>query len=191
MSDSLWQKLKYDERYEINTEYPYSIRKIGELKNISEWIASHGYYMCSIGGNGVLKHRLIALQFIENDDPENKTQIDHIDRNKFNNSIINLRWCTAVENANNKNQMKRQKDVFLKELPDDAERINVYNDYEFDRYYYDIWNEKILLQTMSGKVKVINPYIDGYRSRVTLYDLNLVRRKFDYNRLIEYLRNLY
>lgn len=45
-------------------------------------------------------HRLIALQFIENID--NKPEVDHIDKNKKNNSIINLRWVTRKENAINK-----------------------------------------------------------------------------------------
>lgn len=41
-------------------------------------------------------HRLIAETFIEN--PNNYKEIDHLDRNKFNNSVDNLRWCDRIEN---------------------------------------------------------------------------------------------
>jgi hypothetical protein len=44
-------------------------------------------------------HRLLAIQYIPN--PENKPVVDHIDRNRFNNSIENLRWVTIRENGNN------------------------------------------------------------------------------------------
>ena len=45
-------------------------------------------------------HRLLGLQYIEN--PENKETIDHIDRNKINNDLSNLRWYSRAEQANNK-----------------------------------------------------------------------------------------
>ena len=49
-------------------------------------------------------HRLLALQYIPN--PENKPEIDHIDRNKQNNNIENLRWVSRLENCHNKTNYK-------------------------------------------------------------------------------------
>lgn len=44
----------------------------------------------------VFVHRIIAMMYIAN--PENKPQVDHIDGNKHNNNVANLRWCTNAEN---------------------------------------------------------------------------------------------
>jgi hypothetical protein len=48
-------------------------------------------------------HRLVAMAFIDN--PENKPCVDHIDRDRSNNSITNLRWATKKENMHNKKQI--------------------------------------------------------------------------------------
>tara|TARA_R110002012_G_scaffold13176_3_gene57094 strand:- start:782 stop:1267 length:486 start_codon:yes stop_codon:yes gene_type:complete len=61
---------------------------------------TRGYYFITLYKNGKAKHiplhRLIALAFIPN--PENKPCVDHINRNKLDNRIENLRWATSSEN---------------------------------------------------------------------------------------------
>ncbi|WP_337098662.1 NUMOD4 domain-containing protein [Paenibacillus sp. YIM B09110] len=42
-------------------------------------------------------HRLVAAAFIDN--PDNKSEVNHIDGNKLNNAIWNLEYCTKMENV--------------------------------------------------------------------------------------------
>jgi len=58
-------------------------------------------------GKRIRIHRLVAKAFIEN--PENKPQIDHIDRNSSNNRVDNLRWATCRENQLNKGISKNNR----------------------------------------------------------------------------------
>lgn len=45
-----------------------------------------------------LVHRLVAITFIPN--PNNLPEVDHKDKNKINNNINNLCWCTRKDNLN-------------------------------------------------------------------------------------------
>ena len=88
----------------------YKINKIGEVfscsynKVMQPQEKNDGYLFVNLKKENTKKncfiHRLLALQFIENID--NKPEVDHIDRNNKNNSLINLRWVTRKEKANNK-----------------------------------------------------------------------------------------
>lgn len=60
----------------------------------------NGYVYITIQYKRVKLHRIIAEAFIPN--PDNKPQIDHINRNKLDNRVENLRWVTAQENSNNR-----------------------------------------------------------------------------------------
>ena len=61
---------------------------------------ARGYVRVMLHKEGVIKrfliHRLVAKAFIPN--PENKPQINHINRIKNDNIVENLEWCTQKEN---------------------------------------------------------------------------------------------
>jgi hypothetical protein len=104
----------FDDEEEFNTleskqilNYPnYSATRDGRIFNhkIGKFMAlskmPEGYLRLNIkndsGQKKFLVHRLIALTFIPN--PENKSQVNHIDSNKSNNSVENLEWITNKEN---------------------------------------------------------------------------------------------
>jgi len=60
-----------------------------------------GYHHLVLSVNGVKKsfliHRLVAQTFIAN--PENKTEVNHIDGDKSSNGINNLEWNFSDENT--------------------------------------------------------------------------------------------
>lgn len=67
-----------------------------------------GYYYVNLSNNGEVKkiliHRLVAAAYIDN--PENLPTVDHIDRNKENNSVLNLRWADYSKQNTNKSFKK-------------------------------------------------------------------------------------
>jgi len=87
-------------------EFPnYEVSNFGNIKNIVtnkllKCCPKGGYYHVSLVNNETKKtfkvHRLVALAFIPN--PENKTDVNHKDKNKLNNKLENLEWMTRKEN---------------------------------------------------------------------------------------------
>lgn len=58
---------------------------------------NRGYLRYQLKGKHYSAHKLVAMTFIPN--PNNLTQINHIDGNKHNNKVENLEWCTPKENT--------------------------------------------------------------------------------------------
>ena len=108
--DELWKPIP-------GREGEYEVSDAGRVRSVARMVRRDPYppfkltarvLVASRDGDGYLKvalgrksqkkvHRLVAEAFIEN--PKCLPEVDHIDANKENCAVSNLRWCTRGENA--------------------------------------------------------------------------------------------
>ena len=98
----------------------YSVSSFGRVRNDdTDYILKHsknseGYYHVELYKKKKVKtytnHRLVGINFLSNHD--NKPKVDHIDKNKTNNNIINLRFATVSQNGFNQGKQKNNKSGF-------------------------------------------------------------------------------
>jgi hypothetical protein len=99
-------------------------------------------------------HRLVAETFIPN--PHNYDSVDHKDRNKHNNHVSNLEWCSIEDNK----KIWERDDEYRKNVSESSKKVKVYgigindsdvlsrNEKNYDRWY------TILLKVKNGKNKI-------------------------------------
>lgn len=123
MEQEIWKPIKgFECFYEIsNLGRVRSVDRIVERNGNEMFIKSKvkrlcikgGYYYVTLYINGVCKHKyihqLVAETFIPN--PQNKPCIDHINTNRLDNRIENLRWVTRKENNNNPQTLLNKKKI--------------------------------------------------------------------------------
>lgn len=124
---AVWKKVPgYDGRYEASifgmvrsiNRTVYKGRKMvptkvrGQL--LSPYIGTDEYLRVDMYQNGIRRHErlhsIIAKTFIPN--PENKETVNHIDENKYNNTVKNLEWMTNEENVNYGTRIQRVKEKY-------------------------------------------------------------------------------
>lgn len=107
----------YDKKIVVDSNYfQYKWERTCKAKIIKQSKDKGGYLVVSLyDSKGKCKnmkvHRLVASAFIPNE--KNLPQIDHIDCNRENNNIINLKWCTCKENHANPNTQIKRSDIVL------------------------------------------------------------------------------
>ena len=131
-----WEELKVDNDYEIFNEYPYSIRRKGSDKLISESSDKNGYLIISLNGKAYKKHRVVAIQWLPN--PDNLPFIDHKNRNTSDYHIENLRWVTNSENFRNRKGNNGVMYEYVDDIPDESIEVTEYNNHKFEYlWFYD------------------------------------------------------
>lgn len=113
-------------------DFRYEVSKDGIVRNIKskkikkQFISKFGYYRTNYRVNKTNPHYTIngwdrplhqlVMECWGPKRPSEKHIIDHIDRNKRNNCIENLRWVTYSENAKNQDFEKtKEKRIFAQE----------------------------------------------------------------------------
>ena len=162
-------------------------RKTDKEQVLKNKIDKDGYLLVNLYKNGKSKtfkiHRLVAQAFIPNSD--NKPFIDHINTNRSDNRVENLRWVTHKENMNNDltlikcSKSKKAKPILQFDLNDN-----------FIRRWYCIkdverelgFNQGSISACCSSKRKTSHNYIWKYESDYELipfkvFDLKIYRKK--------------
>ena len=121
--------------YEIDSQYPYDIRKKGQYGFIREGVDTGGYIIVSLYQEKCYKHRVIAQQFLPN--PERLPCVDHKNHNRSDNHLSNLRWVSYKENNTNVVSKKGIKYEFRGQFEANALQINFVNGSEYEGYWLD------------------------------------------------------
>lgn len=103
----IWKNIEGYENYRVSNlgrVKSLNYRRTGRKEILKCYKDRNGYLIISLSqgkgkNNWFLVHRLVAQAFIPN--PDNKPQVDHINTDRTDNRVENLRWCTREENMNN------------------------------------------------------------------------------------------
>lgn len=105
-----WEQVHYKEK-----DWPYEVSNYGRVRRNGRVLkpykrgSKNGNYNCvklCVKGRITIVdiHRLVAIAFIEN--PLDKPEVNHLDRDHYNCRVDNLEWCTRSENMKHRYLME-------------------------------------------------------------------------------------
>ena len=99
----------------------YQVSNLGRVRNantgriLKQGWGTGGYLKVDLWKDGkrfnYRIHKLVANEFLDN--PENKKCVDHIDNNRINNIVTNLRFATYSENQRNKSKKQNTSSQYI------------------------------------------------------------------------------
>ena len=138
----------FEDKFEISTECPYKIRNKRTKEEVSEYVENTGYIRLTLNSQKYQKHRLIAKQFIPN--PNNFEDVDHINHDRKDNRIENLRWVSRRMNLKNKSSSRGIEYNFFDYSAFSDEEMMLVDEYgfhDFEDYYYNTQTNKFYYDT--------------------------------------------
>jgi hypothetical protein len=127
--------LKNHEGWEMLNIEPYTVRRVKDKFTPKESTMGSGYIQLALNRETCYKHRLIAEQFIPN--PNNYHVVDHIDGNKKNNKISNLRWVNRSQNNRSVGEHNKQfENEIVEEIDDESTKVLEYGKHRFEDVIY-------------------------------------------------------
>ena len=186
----VWQALTdFENDYEIEVEPPHRIRKRSNKRIVSQFVERTGYVCVHLNREKYYYHRILARHFIPN--PDNLPQVDHIDRNKTNNSIENLRWVSAGENLRNRTMRPYGRYEYLNTAPNDVTEITSFNDVEYpaNKYYFCFENDRVVKRINEHKWQWLAQTPQNGYLRINMKDTNGRNHQIYMHNLIRHFRN--
>lgn len=162
--------LDFEDDYEILNDYPFTIRRKSNHFQPSESLNYAGYPVLKLNRYPYLKHVLIAKQFIPNDDPEHKVEIDHWNHDTTDYHLENLHWATKSFNQKNKKKQNGIEFKYVDEINDDSIQVTDYGNHQFEDYYYDEIADQFYFWNGKQYKKLHNNSDERGSLYVTLYD---------------------
>ena len=161
-----WRNIEGFDRYEVSNMGMIRIKKNGRIMKFCSQV---DYYQVTLKNSQKRKtfkvHRIVALAFINNSDPIKKIEVDHINRDIYNNRVVNLRWCTSKQNMKYyqetvvyKGKPILQLDLlgtFVKEWNNVREILGAYPNYKYD----------CLLKCLTGGLDKLYGYTWEYKEK--------------------------